>query len=386
MLALAWLAYFGFGSVSVSLSTLITPIRAELDLSYGQVGVVLGAWQLVYIVASYPSGLLVDKLGTRWALAIGTSIVAASAFLRALAGSFPVLLASVGLFGIGGPIISIGLPKVIATWFQGRPRSVAAGIYTTGSATGSVLTLALTNSVVLPLLESWRAVFALYGLIVVVITGVWLWRAKEPPRAIAGRAAGVSFGEACRVVLRARAVWLVVIVGFTGFMTGHGFRSWLPQILESRGMTAAQAGYLAALPGLCGIAGSILVSRVAPIFGRQRTVFALLAIIGTALGSMSVASGIAVPLLLMVQGFCAGAILPLLMSILMDLREVGAAAMGAAAGIYFTVGEVGGFGGPAMMGLLKDTTGSFTAGLLLLCGISLAMLVPTSMLPKDGRR
>jgi hypothetical protein len=37
------------------------------------------------------------------------------------------------------------------------------------------------------------------------------------------------------------------------------------------------------------------------------------------------------------------------------------------------------------MGLLKDWTGGFTAGLLLLTGITLAMLVPTSLL-RDPRR
>ena len=89
-------------------------------------------------------------------------------------------------------------------------------------------------------------------------------------------------------------------------------------------------------------------------------------------------------MILGVQGFCAGAILPLLLSMLMDLREVGASAIGAATGIYFAVGEIGGFAGPAAMGLLKDLTGSFTAGLVLLAAITAAMLVPTAML-REGR-
>jgi NNP family nitrate/nitrite transporter-like MFS transporter len=60
--------------------------------------------------------------------------------------------------------------------------------------------------------------------------------------------------------------------------------------------------------------------------------------------------------------------------------------MGAAAGIYFAVGEVGGFAGPSVMGILKDWTGGFTAGLLMLTTITVVMLVPTALIrdPRSG--
>ena len=38
------------------------------------------------------------------------------------------------------------------------------------------------------------------------------------------------------------------------------------------------------------------------------------------------------------------------------------------------------------MGLLKDLTGSFTAGLTLLAAITAAMLVPTALLRETGGR
>jgi cyanate permease len=385
MLALAWSVYFGFGVVTASLPALITPIRTELGLSYSEVGIVLGTWQLVYIVSSYPSGLFVDRVGTRRALAVGALLVAISALWRARAEGFGELLMAVGLFGLGGPIISIGLPKVIASWFAGRPRQIAAGVYTTGSNSGSVISLAITNSVVLPLVGSWQAVCVGYALIVGAIAATWFLLAREPERRAAGRADGVSFAQACRTVLRTRAVWLVVIVGFAGFMTGHGFRNWLPQIMESRGFSPSDAGFLAAVPGLSSIAGSLIISRLAAVVSRKQIVMVLLAVIGLSLLTIAVASGPVLVVVLVVQGFCAGAMLPLLMSTLMDLREVGAAAMGAAAGIYFAVGEVGGFSGPAVMGFLKDSTGSFTTGLIMLAAISIAMLVPTAMLPRQGR-
>ena len=386
MLALAWSVYAGFGIVSASLPALITPIRQDVPLTYGELGIVLGAWQLIYIPVSYPAGLFIDRIGTRWALALGASLIALSGILRAFADDFVGLFASVAVFGLGGPIISIGVPKVVASWFQGRPRAVAAGIYSTGSTAGSVATLALTNSVILPLLGSWRTVCIVYGLIVAAIAVTWWVLGREPADARpSGPATASGAGGSWGTVLRTRAVWLVVIVGFTSFMLGHGFRSWLPQILESKGLSPAEAGYLAALPGLSSIAGSILIARLAARVGRKPVIGGLLVVVAACLAVVNALSGPALVALLLVQGFCAGAITPLLVSMLMDLREVGASAMGAAAGLYFAVGEVGGFAGPSVMGLLKDWTGGFTAGLLLLTAITLMMLGPTSLLREPRR-
>ncbi len=386
MLALAWLVYAGFGVVSSSLPVLVTPIRAELGLSYAEIGLLLGTWQLVYIAVAYPAGVLVDRVGTHRALGLGALLVATSGLMRAFATDFTALFLSVAVFGLGGPIISIGVPKVIASWFSGRPRVTAAGIYSTGSTTGSVVSLSTTNSVVLPLLGSWQATCAAYGAMVVGIAATWWLLARDPPRAsrTAGTSADGSFRHACLTVVRTRAVWLVVVVGFTGFMVNHGVRSWLPQILELKGMSAADAGYLAALPGISAIVGSITMTRMAAKLGPKRAVTVCLIGVGLALIAVDRLSGPALVVALMTQGFFAGGVTPVLLTILMDMREVGAEAMGAAAGIYFAVGEVGGFSGPALMGILKDVSGGFTAGLLLLTAITVVMLVPTALL-RDPR-
>jgi MFS family permease len=64
-LALGWLVYFSFGMVAVSLVPIITPLREELGISYTEMGVILGAWQLVYIGAAAPGGILIDRIGPK---------------------------------------------------------------------------------------------------------------------------------------------------------------------------------------------------------------------------------------------------------------------------------------------------------------------------------
>jgi nitrate/nitrite transporter NarK len=41
------------------------------------------------------------------------------------------------------------------------------------------------------------------------------------------------------------------------------------------------------------------------------------------------------------------------------MSEVGSKYMGSVGGLYFSMGEIGGFLGPFMMGYIKDLTGSF---------------------------
>ncbi|MFC1928111.1 MFS transporter [Chloroflexota bacterium] len=120
ILALVWLLYVAFGLVSFSISPLVTPILKDLDISYGQMGIILGSWQLTYIAVAIIAGTIIDKWGVRKSLFIGTIIIGLSAVLRYFPNGFGSLLPIVALFGVGGPFISIGAPKTISVWFNGE--------------------------------------------------------------------------------------------------------------------------------------------------------------------------------------------------------------------------------------------------------------------------
>ena len=79
-------------------------------------------------------------------------VVALSAALRSLSTSYIELFLSVVVFGIGGPVVSAGAPKVISLWFSGKDRELAVGIYYTGNAFEGIYALSMTNSVMMPLL------------------------------------------------------------------------------------------------------------------------------------------------------------------------------------------------------------------------------------------
>ncbi len=109
MLGLIWLLYLVFGIITRSLPPLVTPITKELKITFVQMGLILGSWQLVYIVFAAIDGAVIDRWGIRKSLLAGIIVLALSEALRYFANGFTFLLFCVALIGVGGlgePIIS----------------------------------------------------------------------------------------------------------------------------------------------------------------------------------------------------------------------------------------------------------------------------------------
>jgi len=384
-LALGWLLYFCFGIVSTSLVPIITLVREDLGISYSEMGFVLGAWQLVYIGSSAPAGILIDRIGAKKALAIGALIMCASALIRSFADGFPLLFASVALFGLGGPVISSGIPKLVADWFTGPSRGLASGIYMTGAAAGGVFVLGLTHVLFLPMTGSWRGVLVFYSVIAAALAALWIAFGRDSPESISDRGSAGSGSRfaAYRQVILNPAVLVVVTVGFAGFLAGHGLRNWLPQILETGGMSPTASGLTGgALPALTGMLGSIVILRLASMRpGNRRPVtIGTLALSGVAIAATTFSGGWPLTAAIAVLGFCAGALMPLLLNTLMETPGVGARNLGQASGLFFAVGEVGGTLGPVLLGVTADATGSFTSGVLIVAAVMWVMILPALLI------
>lgn len=379
--AALYLGYASFGLVVASLGPLITPIRAELGLSQSAMGLILGTWMLIYIGAAIPSGALVDRLGTRTSIAIGVGMIALSGCARAFAVDFFTLFCAVAIFGIGGPLLSIGAPKLITQLFRDDERPMAVGLYLTAPGAGTMLALASSNSVLMPLYaQSWRATLLTYGLVAAATLVIWLVLAKEPARASAGAGHGPAW-RAFAELGAAPIMRIVLLMAFAAFLCNHAFNNWLPEMLRARGLDASSASLLATLPVGLGILGGIFITRLATPEHRVlilRTGFAAL-IIGPLLLAFTDGALLIAGLVLIGLGRVVGG---LLMLFIMDAPGVDARNMGAAAGLYFTAGEMGGALGPSMTGALADLGGGFTGGLVALAGVAGSLLALSYVLAR----
>jgi cyanate permease len=124
--------------------------------------------------------------------------------------------------------------------------------------------------------------------------------------------------------------------------------------------------------------GSIIVLRLATrrANARKPAIIMLLIVSGLAILTIMVAEGWLLVVAIAVEGFCAAAFAPLMLNTLMEMPSVGARNTGAAAGLYFSVGELGGTIGPVLMGIAADLTGSFLAGMILVASIMFVTVLP----------
>ncbi len=379
MLMLLWLLYIAFGMVARSIFPLVTPILKELLFSYSQMGMILGSWQLTYILAALAAGSILDRWGIRKSIFAGALIIALSAILRYFAESFGFMLAAVALFGAGGPMISIGGPKTISECFEGKSRATAVGIYTTGPWLGGFFALSLTNSLIMPLVDySWRMTFVCYG-IMTLFLGVMWW-------IFAGRITvslpvdGLSITGVFRHLIRIKTVRILLVMALFSFAVGHGMSGWLPRILEGKGLSASAAGFAAALPLAVGIPAVLLFPRVTPRVFRGKVIGGCALITVFNLIVVMKADGLLLYAALMAYGFFASPFMPLMLLMLMDSPDVESRYMGAAGGMFFCVAEIGGFAGPLIMGMLVDVTGTFMTGALFLASLCIAMFGMTFFL------
>ena len=385
VLAGVWLLYFSFGLNLASLAPLVTFIEADLQISHSAMGAVLGVWQFVYIVASVPCGILIDRVGSRYAFTVGALLIAVSAIGRSLAGDYVQLLLAVGAFGLGGPIISAGAPKMIAGWFQGRERGLAMGIYITGFGVGSILSLTLTNSILMPWFnEDWRLVLRFWGLLTLLAGAVWFvisWL----PAVRDGQHASIRIkGALVMPLLRLRSVQLVLLMSIGVLFFTHGLSNWMPELLRSGGMSVDQASLWAAVPVVVAIAGALVIPRLASREYRYRV---LLLLFLCAIGASILLRAALGPVLvsgLILDGIARSSMTTVLILTLVETRGIGEERAGSAAGLYFSVAEIGGVAGPVMLGVLYDATGDFSGGLGLLTAISLLLVLALGRLKKHA--
>ena len=191
--------------------------------------------------------------------------------------------------------------------------------------------------------------------------------------------------EILRHLWKVPAVPLVLFLSIGVFLFNHALHNWLPALLASGGMTMAQAGLWAAVPTIVGLAGSLLIPRLATPDRRFR-ILAMLCI-ASALASVLLHSQAPVAMTsgLILQGIARSSLMTVLILTLVELPGIGERNVGTASGLFFAAAEVGGMLGPLTLGVLYDLTGGFSAGLYFLTAIALLMFASVRRLERLAR-
>ena len=375
-LAGVWALYMAFGLNMAGLAPLVPDIEADLGFSHASMGTVLGAWQFIYIFAAIPCGLVLDRMGTHRALFWGALLIGASGIARGFAGEYFHLLAAVALFGLGGPLISAGAPKVVSENFTGSERGLAMGIYITGPGVGTMVSLLFSQPVLMPLLGGrWGLVLILWGITALAAGLFWLLVDRGVARPADPMTQNAPLWDEIGAILSLAPVRLILLMSIGVFSINHAMGNWLVEVLHNFGAGLKQASLLAVVPAVVGIVSALTLPRLATGSRRFGVLIALFtcSLFGSLLlliGGM----GSWLYLALILMGIAGGSMMTVLVLTLVEVPGVGERRAGTAGGFFFSAAEIGGVGGPVAIGVLYGGSGGFSSALALLALVALLLI------------
>ncbi|HET9107484.1 MAG TPA: MFS transporter [Steroidobacteraceae bacterium] len=269
-----------------SISTVLEPIRRELDLSDANIAFLTGvSLALFYVTFGFPLSALIDRRSRR--NIIGVCLIAWSALTVAtgLAGSYwQLLCARIGV-GVGEAGGTPGANSILSDFFPPSRRPMALQVFSLGAPIGAWIGSQVAGWIAYRF--GWRTMFLALGLPGVVAGVLVLLSIREPRRGCldAGTSDGAapSFLETMRFLLRQRSAVHVILAQSVTALWGWGLMWWTPAFLmRSYSLNVDQAGGLLGPIHLIGgsvamIASTWLLSR--PWLGDERRVLKLLAII-----------------------------------------------------------------------------------------------------------
>jgi MFS transporter, ACS family, tartrate transporter len=189
----------------------------------------------------------------------------------------------------------------------------------------------------------------------------------------------LSLGES----LRSPKVLALSLVYF-GLLAGlYGVQFWLPQIVKGFGLSNLQTGFASALPFALGALAMVLWgARSDRKQERVRHIVAALLVSAAALAASAYGGNLVLTMAALIIASMAGFAAFGLFWTLPAAMLTGSAAVGGLA-LINSIGSLSGFGGPYLIGWIKDLTGSPVAGLLFLAVLPFVAALLTLTLKFD---
>lgn len=369
----------------------------DLGFSPTVFGFGAGIFFLGYFLFEVPSNLILHKVGARiwiarvmitWGLVSG-----GMAFVQGTTSFYTLRF----LLGVAEAGFFPGIILYLSYWFPASKRAQVTAIFMAAApistALGSPISAALLEMHGMFGFAGWQWMFVLEAVPAVVLGVVvlfWLtdrpqkakWLSDEEREWLVNT---MAVEQAQRQFAAHHSAWKglfdkrVLALSLVYFGTSAGLYTlgiWSPQIIKTLGLSSMTIGLLNAVPAVVAVAAMVLWARHSDKTGeRPWHVIAacLLAAVGLLFAGNAV-TVVSVILALTLVNCGISASKPPLWSMPTLFLSGSAAAAGIAT--INSIGNLGGFVGPFMIGVIKEHTGSFTWGLYFVA----ALLVLSSLI------
>jgi len=374
-------------------------MNRDLGFSAAVYGFGSGIFFVSYTLFEVPSNLILARVGVRlWIARIMFTwgIFATAMMFVNNATTFYTLRFLLGVAEAG---FFPGIILYLTHWFPARERARAVGLFMTATAMAGVIGAPISSALLqlhgLGGLHGWQWLFLVEGLPAVLLAPVvltfmaelpseasWLtaderdWLSREMA---AERAQTEHAHTTLRQALLSPRLWIVSLPYFFIVIAFYGVSFWLPQILQtSSGYSSAMVVLLSSIPYVAAAIGMVFFGISSDRTGERRWHVAgpcLIGALGFVLAVIVPATPVFALATLSIAAFGIwGTLGPYWTLPTAFLR--GTAAAGGIA-LVNSVGNLGGFFGPMLVGRIHDATGGFTAGLLALAGFLVLAAVVT---------
>jgi MFS transporter, ACS family, tartrate transporter len=363
-------------------------MNEDLGFSDAVYGLGAGIFFLGYVLFEVPSNLVLHRVGARvWIARIMVTwglVSAAMLFVQ----SAPMFYALRFLLGVAEAGFFPGMLFYLTHWFPERERARAVALFMTATAVAGLIGGPISGSLLqmhgIGGLAGWQWLFVLEGLPAVVLgVVVWFYLAEGPADArwlpAAERDWLVATLRRERESMTARdtytvkraltggRIWALGALYFLLVTAMYGVAFWLPQIIRNlSGLGDVAVGFASALPYLAAALCMVPVARHSDRTGERRWHVAVPCALGglAMLATAFVDNPIAGLALLSCGAIGIWSALGPCWALPMRVLSGPAAAAGLA--LINSIGNVGGFVGPSLVGYAREATNSFAGGLVVI--------------------
>jgi len=348
-----------FGSVSAMMPIL----KKNLALDPVQVSIALAIPVLLGSLGRIPLGMLTDRFGGRLIFSIVMACSIVPAFLMGFVGAYWQLVVCGFFIGVALASFSVGV-GFVSGWFPPERQGFALGVYGAGNIGQS---LAAFGSPVLAAAMGFKWGFWTFGVLLLIWLVVFWLKAENAPR----RAPAKSFGEVLKPLKDGKS-WILSLYYFLTFGGFVAMAIYLPIFLTdifklTPGDAGARTAGFVLLATLLRPVGGMLADKIGgrrillwvfPATAAMAVFLACPSMITFTIGALGMAAAI---------GLGNGAVFKL-------VPEYFPQSVGAVTGLVGAAGGLGGFFPPLVLGAIRQATGTFTFGFVLLSVFSLICL------------
>ena len=261
-----------------------SPIVDETMVYYGvdeiYITILAASFMVFYIPVNSFSTKSLDKHGLKKGVGIGIILTAVGGLIRAVGGrNYWVCLTGQIIAAIGQPFVLNSFTKLSSNWFLESEKTTAAGIGSISLFLGVIIAMLLPDMLGPSSIELMLWIYAILGLIIMVLFLVFAKdKPESPPNKYADKAQFAKSPGGMKELFKNKDFTILTIMVFLGLGIFNAITAVIDLIFTDAMYPGIVSGNVSAFMILGGIFGAIIISAISDKM-HKRKIFLIIAFV-----------------------------------------------------------------------------------------------------------